>query len=203
MPSRVGPSAMTKMRRTTGAASASSASFCIRLPSAALAGVGVYLRAAPLLCEGRDPDRLGPNRFCGCLNERKLRYSLSFVEFTPMRDAELRSISINDARYDRMETDMASQWGTNSLAPNQSAGWFFVRNEQEGFLPVLQVMPLSPSFTNQDWTLTDGGYPYFNQLGISTTWSQLTDDLKNLVYFMVVQNNSSNTIEYAFLESDL
>jgi hypothetical protein len=98
---------------------------------------------------------------------------------------------------------MASQWGTNSLAPNQSAGWFFARNHQEGFLPVLQVMPLSPSFTNAKWNLTGGGYPYVNQLGISTIWSQLTDDLGNLVYFMVVQNNSSNTIEYAFLESDL
>jgi len=99
--------------------------------------------------------------------------------------------------------DMASQWGTNSLAPNQSAGWYFVRNNQKGFLPVLQVMPLSPSFTSGEWTLTGGGYPYENQLGISTIWSQLTDDLQNLVYYMIVQNNSNNTIEYAFLESDL
>jgi hypothetical protein len=98
---------------------------------------------------------------------------------------------------------MASQWGTNSLAPNQSAGWYFVRDKQEGFLPVLQVMPLSPSFIDGEAALTGGGYPYFNQLGISTIWSQLTDDLRNLVYFMVVQNNSDNTIEYAFLESDL
>lgn len=103
----------------------------------------------------------------------------------------------------RKDTDMASQWGTNSLAPNQSAGWYFVRNKREGFLPVLQVMPLSPSFTNGDWALTGGGYPYFTELGVSTIWSQLTDNLDNLVYFMVVQNNSSNTIEYAFLESDL
>jgi hypothetical protein len=98
---------------------------------------------------------------------------------------------------------MASQWGTNSIAPGQSAGWFFVRNQEEGFLPVLQVMPLSPSFDSGEWALTGGGYPYLNQLGISTIWSQLTDDLQNLVYFLVVQNNSSNTIEYAFLESDL
>jgi hypothetical protein len=98
---------------------------------------------------------------------------------------------------------MASQWGTHSLAPNQSAGWYFVRNNEKGFLPVLQVMPLSPSFTDGRWALTSGGYPFENQLGISTIWSQLSDDLQNLVYYMVVQNNSGNTIEYAFLESDL
>jgi hypothetical protein len=39
-----------------------------------------------------------------------------------------------------------------------------VRNKESGFLPVLQVMPLSPSFANNDWELTGGGYPYFNQL---------------------------------------
>jgi hypothetical protein len=67
----------------------------------------------------------------------------------------------------------------------------------------LQVMPLSPSFTNGEWALTSGGYPFENQLGISTIWSQLSDNLQNLVYYMVVQNNSNNTMEYAFLESDL
>jgi hypothetical protein len=98
---------------------------------------------------------------------------------------------------------MAAQWGTNSLAPGKSAGWFFARAKEEGFLPVLQVMPLSPSFTNDLWNLTSGGYPYNNQLGISTIWSQLSDDLSGLTYYMVVQNNSNSYIEYAFLESDL
>jgi hypothetical protein len=98
---------------------------------------------------------------------------------------------------------MASQWGSNSLAPGSSAGWFFVRAKETGFLPVLQVMPMSPSFTNAGWALTGGGYPYVTELGISTIWSQLTDDETELVYFMVVQNNSSQYIEYAFLESDL
>lgn len=98
---------------------------------------------------------------------------------------------------------MASQWGSNSLAPGSSAGWFFVRAKEAGFLPVLQVMPMSPSFTASGWALTGGGYPYFNQLGISTIWSQLTDDETELVYFMVVQNNSNQYVEYAFLESDL
>jgi hypothetical protein len=98
---------------------------------------------------------------------------------------------------------MASQWGTNSIAPGASAGWFFARTNQEGFLPVLQVMPLTPSFTNPSgWRLTSGGYPYENQLGISTIWSQLSDDLKTVFWLMVVQNNSNNTVEYAFLEAD-
>ncbi|RKT14295.1 hypothetical protein B0G69_7544 [Paraburkholderia sp. RAU2J] len=98
---------------------------------------------------------------------------------------------------------MASQWGSNSLAPGSSAGWFFVRQNVPGFLPVLQVMPLTSSSTDALWALTGGGYPYFNQLGISTIWSQLTDDLANVVYFIVVQNNSNNVIEYAFLEADV
>jgi hypothetical protein len=98
---------------------------------------------------------------------------------------------------------MASQWGSSSIAPGSTAGWYFVRNKESGFLPVLQVMPLSPSFANNDWELTGGGYPYFNQLGISTIWSQLSDDETDLVYYMAVQNNSNNTIEYAFLENDL
>jgi hypothetical protein len=98
---------------------------------------------------------------------------------------------------------MAAQWGANSLAPGQSHGWFFARSNEQGFLPVLQVMPMSPSFTDGSWALTTGGYPYVNQLGVSTIWSQLSDDRNNLVYHMVVQNNSNSIIEYSFLETDL
>ena len=99
---------------------------------------------------------------------------------------------------------MAAQWGNNSLAPGSSHGWYFVRNHATGFLPVLQVTPLSPSFTSGSWNLGPfGGYPYWNQLGISTIWSQLSNNAQFLVYFMVVQNNSNSTIEYAFLEADL
>lgn len=64
-------------------------------------------------------------------------------------------------------------------------------------------MPLSPSLTDGLWSITSGGYPYWNQLGVSTIWSQLSNDLNNVVYFMVVQNNSNNAVEYAFLEADL
>jgi len=98
---------------------------------------------------------------------------------------------------------MAAQWGSNSLSPNSSAGWFFARPVQEGFLPYLSVIPTSPSFTDPDqWNLTGGGYPFVNQLGISTQWSQLSDDQTTLIYNIVVQNNSNNTIEYSFVEAD-
>jgi len=97
---------------------------------------------------------------------------------------------------------MAAQWGNNSLAAGKSAGWAFVRNKDTGFLPVLQVTPLSPSFTSSVWSIAFD-YPLVNQLGISTIWSQLTDDSQFLVYYMVVQNLSNSTIEYAFLEADL
>jgi hypothetical protein len=98
---------------------------------------------------------------------------------------------------------MATQWGSNSLSPNSSAGWFFVRPVSGGFLPYLSVIPTSPSFTDpSQWSLTSGGYPFENQLGISTQWSQLSDDESALVYYIVVQNNSNNTIEYSFVEAD-
>jgi hypothetical protein len=110
---------------------------------------------------------------------------------------------------------MAVQWGENSLQPGQSAGWYFVRpnppvdiagpspNPPEGPLPVLQVRPILPSRSPGGWALTTGGYPYWNQLGISTIWSQVTDDGRHLVYFIVVQNNSGNGLVYTFLEADL
>jgi hypothetical protein len=98
---------------------------------------------------------------------------------------------------------MAAEWGNNSLAPGQSAGWAFVRPVQAGFLPVLSVRPLSPSFTDSGWFGGGGSYPYENELGISTTWSQLSNDGANLVYYLVVSNNSNNTVAYAFLEADL
>jgi hypothetical protein len=97
---------------------------------------------------------------------------------------------------------MASQWGSNSLAPGASAGWFFARPNVPGFLPVLQVMPLTPSFTDNLWYTAADGYPYLNQLGVSTAWSQLSADLTTVLYFMVVTNKSNSTVEYAFLESD-
>jgi len=72
-----------------------------------------------------------------------------------------------------------------------------------GFLPVLSVIPTSPSFTDVLWSGSASSNPWMNELGISTTWSQLSNDGSTLVYFMIVTNNSNNTVEYAFLETDL
>jgi hypothetical protein len=104
---------------------------------------------------------------------------------------------------------MAAQWGNNTLGSKQAAAWFFVRGVASNFLPILSVIPLSPSFTDDSgtfyWTTFDDGiaFPITRQLGTSTIWAQLTDDSSALVYFMLVLNYSDNTIEYAFLESDL
>jgi hypothetical protein len=98
---------------------------------------------------------------------------------------------------------MAAQWGNASLAPGASQGWFFARANVAGFLPVLQVMPLTPSSTDNLWWVSGDGYPYWNELGVSTIWSQLSDDSSSLIYFMVVENRSNNIVEYAFLENDL
>jgi hypothetical protein len=98
---------------------------------------------------------------------------------------------------------MAAQWGNNSLAPGANAGWFFARPNATGFLPVLQVMPMTPAFMGNQWTVASDGYPSWNELGVSTIWSQLSSESNTLIYYMLVMNRSSNTVEYAFLENDL
>ena len=99
---------------------------------------------------------------------------------------------------------MAAQWGANSLSPHDSHGWFFVRPAGSNFLPVLSVMPLSPSFTPGSWQFSGlSSFPVWDELGVSTIWSKLSDDGQNLVYYLVVMNGSNSTIEYAFLEADL
>jgi hypothetical protein len=96
---------------------------------------------------------------------------------------------------------MASQWGNNSLSPGSSQGWFFARSAQGGFLPYISVIPTSPSFTDGQ-TFFNGPFPDCNELGIGTQWSQLSDDGSTLTYFLVVMNNSNNTVEYSFVEAD-
>jgi hypothetical protein len=98
---------------------------------------------------------------------------------------------------------MAAQWGNNSLAPGASAGWFFARTAPAGFLPIISVKPLTPSFTNSASFGGGTNYPFFNQLGVSTIWSQLSNDGSTTFYFLVVINNSNNTVSYAFVEADL
>ena len=57
-------------------------------------------------------------------------------------------------------------------------------------------------YTNAQWALTGGGYPYENQLGISTQWCQYSPYENTLYYYIIVQNNSIFPLEYAFVEAD-
>ncbi len=102
---------------------------------------------------------------------------------------------------------MATQWGNNSLAPGGIAWWYFVRPTTTGFLPVISVIPLSPSFTNDSFhfeeSLTSISFPIDTQLGVSTMWSHMTSDGVYLVYSILVMNFSNNTVEFAFVEADL
>lgn len=84
---------------------------------------------------------------------------------------------------------MAAQYGDATIAPGASVGWTFQRDYSVGFLPVFQVVPTSSSHTYPQFALTGGSYPYYNQLGISTIWSEYSD--RGISYwYMIVQNYS-------------
>lgn len=97
---------------------------------------------------------------------------------------------------------MANTVLTASLGSNQSFGWR-LGPFSPGTLVYMAVIPVSPSFTSSNWFLTSGGYPYWNQLGISTQWSQLSNDGSSLTQFITVQNNSGSTIEYSLVYTTL
>jgi hypothetical protein len=103
---------------------------------------------------------------------------------------------------------MATQWGSNTLGPGQVAAWFFVRPVAWGFLPVLSVIPLTPTFSDDSSMqaiidLDRMSFPVIGQIGTSTIWSKLSNDGTQLVYFMMVMNFSRATIQYAFVEADV
>jgi hypothetical protein len=111
------------------------------------------------------------------------------------------------------ESKMATIFGNHSLAPGQSAAWFFARDEgtqQSAFLPVIYVRPLSPS-TDQGQShfvesLDQMSFPTWNALGVSTLWCQYRNDMEfvgTLVYFLTVFNFSQETVIYAFVEQEL
>ena len=52
-------------------------------------------------------------------------------------------------------------------------------------------------------TLDSLSFPTVNQLGVTTIWSQLSDNGSNLIYYMGVMNFSNSTIQYAFVETDI
>ncbi len=107
---------------------------------------------------------------------------------------------------------MAIQWGRNSIASGQKQAWFFSRQITHNFLPVISVVPLTPSDTEPPEMHAPGSgydglqgisFPICNQLGVSTIWSQINDYTSIVTYYMMVMNYSNSTIEYAFVESDL
>lgn len=103
---------------------------------------------------------------------------------------------------------MATEWGNNTIGSGQLQGWSFSRAAQPGLLPVISVRPLTPSFTNDNgfhWSssLTSMSFPTETQLGVSTLWSQMSNDQTTITYYLLVINYSSSTLSYAFVESDL
>jgi hypothetical protein len=103
---------------------------------------------------------------------------------------------------------MAAQWGRNSLAAGASANWYFVRAAHDGFLPVISVVSLTPSFSGGDMThvetYTSVSFPISPAgLTVSTVCNKMTDDGQSIVYFLKVMNFSKSTIVYAFVEADL
>jgi hypothetical protein len=99
---------------------------------------------------------------------------------------------------------MATVIGSFSIGPGPGAVNFyeFGKPQSEGFLPLIYVIPTSPSFTNPQGLISGSGAPYFNQLGVSPLWSQLSDDETELTYYIAVQNESNNAIEFSFVEMD-
>jgi hypothetical protein len=99
---------------------------------------------------------------------------------------------------------MAAMWGKNTLGPGSSQGWYFKRPAKAGLLPYISIYPLGLDdvWEPGQWSLTTGGYPYWNQLGISTQWCAFAPGEQALNYFIVVQNNSEYPLQYAFVEAD-
>jgi hypothetical protein len=90
---------------------------------------------------------------------------------------------------------MPVKLGSTSIEPGTSQGWS-VGTRDMGLVAVFVANAVSPSFTDARWFLTTGGYPFYNQVGISTTWTQLSDDESILTYHVLVQNNSNSVVEY-------
>jgi len=99
---------------------------------------------------------------------------------------------------------MATEWGTNSLAPHGSIFFFFNKpGITKNFLPYISVIPTSPSFTPAaEGASASGLPPAINQLGASPVWSRLFDNASGITYYISIQNNSNSTVEFSFVEAD-
>jgi hypothetical protein len=103
---------------------------------------------------------------------------------------------------------MAIQFGNNTVNGRSSQSWVFQTPAGPGTMPILTVMPLSPSFSDaHDFIFSqvsgffEDCFPAVQQLGTSALWTKLSDDGSTLLYFFLVINFSDNPVEYAFLLS--
>ena len=101
---------------------------------------------------------------------------------------------------------MAIQFGNNTVNGCSTQGWVFQTPAGPGTMPILSVMPLSPSFSGASEFIFSqvGGFfedcfPVVQQLGTSALWTKLTDDGSTLLYFLLVVNFSDNPVDYAFV----
>ncbi|WP_144144785.1 hypothetical protein [Paraburkholderia sp. BCC1884] len=103
---------------------------------------------------------------------------------------------------------MATEWGNNTIGAGQLQGWAFSLPTEPGLLPVISVRPLTPSFNGDGsfhWSIspTSLSFPTEAQLGVSTLWSQMSNDQRTITYYLLVMNFSRATVSYAFVESNL
>jgi hypothetical protein len=103
---------------------------------------------------------------------------------------------------------MAIQFGNSTVNGRSTQKWVFQTPAAPGTMPIVTVMPLSPSFSDANEFIFSqvGGFfedcfPVVQQLGTSALWTKLSDDGSTLLYFLLVINFSDNPVEYAFLLS--
>ena len=93
--------------------------------------------------------------------------------------------------------------GKHLIGPGFSAGYYFTKTPKQGFLPYISIYPAGrTTWEPATWALTSGGYPYANQLGISTQWCAAPPGGETLFYFIIVQNNNDFPLEFFFVEAD-
>jgi hypothetical protein len=109
-----------------------------------------------------------------------------------------------------------SQWGSITLAAGQTlAVAFDYGRVVPGFLPVISVVPLTPTFQNINWTIvptagsgpdaigsqTSLSFPVANTIGCTALWPILSNDKLRMTYNIVVMNWSPIPLEFAFVDA--
>jgi hypothetical protein len=92
---------------------------------------------------------------------------------------------------------MAFVWGPQTLGGggNQSANFGLNYAASSDLLPYISVVPTEATFA-QGGQWYSGGFPVFGMLGVSTQWSELSNDGKTLTFWINVMNNGNNPVEF-------